>query len=406
MEAVCAPAAFAITGKELLPRVPPGPYMNFEIGSLGCFRLTTDGTKNVVMAPFTKLSQHIAVLTAKKGEPPLFNVSSLAVKTWLATVSKEQLEKAAQALQLRCATISKGDLMWHPVGWLIAERVHGKDTVKGVRVGKLLVDRNATKELQAAQSDMRASGKFNPLLDAAIKLFAPAPQPAAIANGLAAAAPGTGPDEEETAKLEKLIAEAAIATEKMKAKRALAAAAVAMAVAETAGHDGGCEAAEKAADAAEVAASGKPPAGIEDSPEEEGAARAATEVANALESVEVTARVDPHLSAGAEDDKSDVDLATGTAANELHAAASEAEERDVDDSEKEAESTIEKAQESQAQEDPPPAESTIGKTPEDPAENVTGKRQADLPAESAPGKKQRTSTARPTQPKSSGSSKR
>ena len=284
MEAVCAPAAFAITGKELLPRVPPGPYMNFEIGSLGCFRLTTDGTKNVVMAPFTKLSQHIAVLTAKKGEPPLFNVSSLAVKTWLATVSKEQLEKAAEALQLRCATISKGDLMWHPVGWLIAERVHGKDIVKGVRVGKLLVDRNATKELQAAQSDMRASGKFNPLLDAAIKLFAPAPQPAAIANGLAAAAPGTGPDEEEeTAKLEKLIAEAAIATEKMKAKRALAAAAVAMPVAERAGHDGGCDAAEKAADAAEVAASGKPPAGIEDSPEEEEAARAANEMANALE---------------------------------------------------------------------------------------------------------------------------
>ena len=375
--------------------------MNFEIGSLGCFRVTTDGTKNVAMAPFTKLSQHIAVLTAKKGEPPLFNVSSLAVKTWLATVSKEQLEKAAEALQLRCATISKGDLMWHPVGWLIAERVHGKDTVKGVRVGKLLVDRNANKELQAAQSDMRASGTFNPLLDAAIKLFAPAPQPAAIANGLAA------DEEEETAKFDKLIAEAAIATEKMKAKRALAAAAVPMAVAGTAGHDGGCEAAEKAADAAEVAASGKPPAGIEDSPEEEGAARAATEVANALESVEVTARVDPPLSAGAENDKSDVDLATGTAANELHAAASEAEERDVDDSEKEAESTIEKAQESQAQEDPPPAESTIGKTQEDPpAENVTGKRQADLPAESAPGKKQRTSTARPTQPKSSGSSKR
>ena len=104
-----------------------------EVGHQGSMRLTTSGSRYVVVAQTMTVVQHL------KNEDSKLKVTMKAVYDWLKGCTEEQLKSLQQQAKDKIygGTCGPGDVLVTPAGWTFYEKVAGQDVV-GIKGGFLV----------------------------------------------------------------------------------------------------------------------------------------------------------------------------------------------------------------------------------------------------------------------------
>ena len=162
LQKTASPAIFRITANSV--------YFGFDLSALACIRFTLSGIRSCILARFSLVAKHASEQSGLINA----NLSASAVVHWLQHVSKEKLE-AYMSTPEPCmwwCTVSAGDLLYVPAGFIMAERTMNQAESTGLRFSMVVKsDKSARNELQCVEADGAVMGRANPARQEAIAMY-------------------------------------------------------------------------------------------------------------------------------------------------------------------------------------------------------------------------------------------
>lgn len=128
----------------------------FDMNCSPCLRINIEGSRSIMLAPFTKLGCEVRALNAKSDAVQLSRpISSQAVQAWARGAAVANVNAMAEKAGMVFATLGPGDGIYIPPGFVVIEKPPGTSPtdVIGLRVGLLFA---GTEQDEAAQQELRA----------------------------------------------------------------------------------------------------------------------------------------------------------------------------------------------------------------------------------------------------------
>ena len=163
LQKVAAPAIFGISKNSV--------YYGYEFCALACLRYTFTGTRTCAVVRFSQLAEHVS----RESKQLSRSLSAGAALHWLQHVSKEKLASflsSSPTPQMFWITVSAGDMLYLPAGYLVAEKTMNMSDSSGLRLSMIATgDKLANVELQHVEKDAEAMGRSNVARKEALAMY-------------------------------------------------------------------------------------------------------------------------------------------------------------------------------------------------------------------------------------------
>ena len=134
-------------------------------------RYTFAGTRTCAVVRFSQLAEHVS----RESKQLSRSLSAGAALHWLQHVSKEKLASflsSSPTPQMFWITVSAGDMLYLPAGYLVAEKTMNMSDSSGLRLSMIATgDKLANVELQHVEKDVEAMGRSNVARKEALAMY-------------------------------------------------------------------------------------------------------------------------------------------------------------------------------------------------------------------------------------------